>query len=129
MGWKRLDRATIFWAVAGAILFLFLLYSVMASRVAKGEVVLTIYFGQGSSRTFKSEFHSGVTAWDLLQQANANYHIFLEAEAGFWPRTIGDFTNGTDGKKWNFYINYKRQSQSPLEADLSGGDTILFKFE
>ena len=125
---SELDKIAIFWAGLGILLILIFIFS-FGRKTSADEVRMTIDFGSGQARNFVSAYRSGSRAWDLLQQANANYGLALEAEANFRPRIIGEFKNGEGGKRWNFYINGKKQIRSPFEVYLSGGEIILFKFE
>ena len=90
---------------------------------------LTIDFGDGNKRNFITSAKEGITAWGLLQQANAIYGIPLEIEGKFWPQSINGISNVNGGKKWNFYLNGRTRKEGPYETKLSGGERILFKFE
>ena len=123
---SRLGKTTIFWAGVGILLAAIFIFSFYPSRK---ELTLIIDYGGGDIRTFKTSYQDGLTAWDMLQQANANYQIVLEPETDFRPKAIGEFKNGTGGKHWVLYKNGRRQEASPIQTDLSSGEIIRFRFE
>lgn len=123
---SRLGKTTIFWAGVGIFLAAIFIFSFYPS---KKKLTLVIDYGGGNSRTFTTSYKEGFTAWDMLQQANANYQIDLEPETDFRPKSIGEFKNGTGGKHWVLYKNGQRQEASPIQTELSGGEIIRFRFE
>lgn len=126
---NEFDSKTVIWLGVGAVLLLSLLSIGFFGGIPKNEVKLTIDFGRGNQRNFTTSPKEGITAWDLLQQANAVYGIPIETEGNFKPKSIGGISNGDGGKKWNFYLNGRIRQESPFEEKLSGGERILFKFE
>lgn len=125
----NLDTNTLMWGGIGIVIILLLIFSFYFKNFPSDAVNLKIDFGNGLTRNFQSAVRKGLTAWGLLQQANAVYNIPVEIEDTFKPSAIGEMKNGEDGKKWNFYLNGKIQQRSPFEINLSGGETVLFKFE
>ncbi|MBI2023788.1 hypothetical protein HYT00_00080 [Candidatus Giovannonibacteria bacterium] len=126
---NNLDSGTLFWGGIGILLIIVFVFSFYLRNFSSDLVNLKIDFGNGTMRNFQSAYKPGLTAWSLLQQANAVYSIPIEIEGTFRPKSIGERKNGEEGKHWNFYLNGKIQQKSPFEINLSGGETILFKFE
>ena len=125
---EDMDKMTVFWSACGLVFIAVFLISFYASKPSVHEVRLTIDFGDGNARNFVTDYREGITAWDMLQQANAVYGVPLTLENHFAPRTIGDKENGEDGKRWNFYLNGQKASE-PHESVLPGGARVIFKFE
>ncbi len=126
---RVLEEAVILWAAVGFLLLFILVRSLAPSAGNRSSTVMKINFGNGQVRTFEAAPREGRTAWDMLQQANANYGVELEAAAGFWPEKIGDFKNGDSGKRWDVYVNDKLAHESPIKILLSAGDNVVYKFE
>jgi hypothetical protein len=124
-----MDRTTIFWAIIGIILILLFLFSLPSFRISHGEVKLVIDYGDGKKRTFVTNAKQEITAWDLLQHANAKYDVDMEIESGFLPKRINGLRNGDNGKRWNWYKDGSPQNSAPIEAIISGGEEVVFRFE
>lgn len=113
---------------AFAVLFL-ILFSSSRSGIKKGDFVVVLDYGNGVEKKFTGSFHGSISAWDTLQQVSANSIIKLEAAPDFYPQKIDSWENGKWGKNWTLYINGKKVSQSPIDANINMGDTVLWKFE
>lgn len=123
------NKKNLFWAGLGAVLLLAFIYFSSSSGLKKDELKLVIDYGNGKSRTFMTRYREGITAWDMLQQANAVYNIPIEIENHFAPKSIDNFKNGESGRRWTFYINGRKSRELPAEVSLSGGEVVIFKFE
>ena len=120
----------LFWAIVGVLLLVFVWSrSLPASRPASGELRLVIDFGDGRTRTFVTDSPREKTAWERLQQAQFRYRLNLEVAAGFVPQAIEDLENGEFGRRWVWYKNGRKENKTPMELSVSGGDTLVFRFE
>ncbi|MEK9166543.1 MAG: hypothetical protein AAB846_02300 [Patescibacteria group bacterium] len=124
---QKREKITVFWAVIGALVLIFLFLGT-SFRTVDGPVKMTIDFGDGGVRTFEAPPQEDESAWDFLQQVSAQYGIPLEAAAGFSAQVIGEKRSG-EGGKWVWYKNGRRQQESPIARELEAGEHVVFRFE
>lgn len=116
----------LFFIAAVLILILILPFS---AGVPQSDFVVVLDYGNGTEKKFTGNLNGNISAWDALQQANANSLIQLDAASDFYPRTIDSWENGHWGKNWSLYIKGNRISQSPINVNITSGDTVLWRFE
>jgi hypothetical protein len=96
------------------------------------EVILVIDDGEGSSKSFQSEFREGMTAFDLLEEKTKEIGLTLKIKTydmGVFIEAIGDKENGEDGKYWLYYVNGEMPQVAADKQLLNPGDKVEFKFE
>ncbi|OGY79293.1 MAG: hypothetical protein A3B74_00390 [Candidatus Kerfeldbacteria bacterium RIFCSPHIGHO2_02_FULL_42_14] len=83
-------------------------------------------------QNFDTEVESGTTALSLLERVTTQNNITLIIEKtalGQLITTIGNKTNGTDGKYWLYYVNNEAAPVGAADYTIAANDVIEFKFE
>jgi hypothetical protein len=96
------------------------------------EVILVIDEGEGTIKTFETEFKEGMTAFDLLKEKTGEIDLTLKFktyDVGVFIEAIGDKENGEDGKYWLYYVNGEMSQVASDKQLLVPGDKVEFKFE
>ena len=96
------------------------------------EIVLVIDNSEGSPKIFKSEFATGITAFDLLKNKAREFDIVLKTKTydfGIFVEAIGNKENGESGKYWLYYVNGEMPQVASDKKELKAGDRVEFKFE
>jgi hypothetical protein len=96
------------------------------------EVILVIGEGEGTIKTFETEFKEGMTAFDLLKEKTGEVDLTLKFktyDVGVFIEVIGDKENGEDGKYWLYYVNGEMSQVASDKQLLVPGDKVEFKFE
>lgn len=123
---KEIWIYVLFCAVAVILLVIFL---PLKTGVKKGDFMVVLDYGNGAEKRFTGNLDWSISAWDVLQQANANLLIKLEAAPDFYPKTIDSWENGHAGKKWVLYLNGEKVSGSPIDVNINKDDALLWRFE
>lgn len=116
----------LFCAVAAVLLVILL---PLSAGVKKGDFMVVLDYGNGTEKKFTGNLNWNISAWDVLQQANANSIIKLEAAPDFYPKTIDSWENGHADKKWTLYLNGYKITKSPIDVNINKGDALLWRFE
>lgn len=99
----------------------------------KQEVTLVISRETSQSVRVVSDFHEGITAFNLLKSKAEELNINLKTKSyenlGVLVEAIGDTENGQDGKYWLYYVNGEMPQVAADKYLLKTGDKVEFKFE
>jgi len=110
-------------------LLILILVLPMSADLPKRDFVMILDYGDGTEKKFTSNFEGNISAWDTLQQANANSLIQLDAAPDFYPKNIDSLESGQSGKNWVLYVNGSMVSESPINVNVKEGDRVLWRFE
>ena len=95
----------------------------------KKALVFELDFGNGDKKVFYNYTVEQKKAWSLLQQVAAISKINLKADENFVPQEIDGYSNGSENKKWNLYVNGEKKENSPMDVTVRVPDKIAFRFE
>lgn len=117
-----------FLGVLLAFLVLILILPFSAGYKKTEGFVVSVDYGNGVEKKFWGSSNMSRTAWDTLQQANANSFLDVNTAENFYPYSIDQKENGEEGQ-WTLYVNNERIFASPIEVKINSGDQVLWKFE